>query len=119
MLDQISPIGHGAAASTLVGTLLGVLPTTVAVVGSLLGIVWFLICIKESRTYVHWKANVQMKHRARKLAKLKAREKVVLAEIVALEHLRSARVEAREIVATAKADAAALVVHETAVADAK
>lgn len=111
VLQDIAPVGNATSATVLTASLLAWIPPSAALIGSLLGILWFVICITESRTYQHWRNNLRMKHRARKLARLKAQEKIVIAEILALEALRAARVEARELVEGAKADAAVLVVQ--------
>ncbi len=110
MSDHILPVGHAVSLGAIVGSLAGWLPHIAAV----LSIVWFFICIYESRTVQHWKSNYTMRRRARKLAKLKAREKVVIAQITALETVRAAKVEAREMVADAKVEATKLMIHEDA-----
>ena len=96
------------AAGGIVGTLMGYLPA----IASILSIIWFGIQIYESRTFVHWKNNWLMKRKAKKIARLKAREKILAAQILAIETVRAARVEAREKVATAKTEATLDVVHD-------
>ena len=68
-------------------------------------IIYYLIMIWETRTIVHWRNNWKQKRIAKKYAKLKAREKVTLAQLEAIELLRSARVEAQEKVAHATHEA--------------
>lgn len=99
-------IGHSLSSAAIVGTLVGWFP----VVAALAAFIWYIIQIYESRTFQHWYANMQMKRRARKLARLQAKERIVLAKIEAIEKVRVASVEARELVATAKVDAAKIVV---------
>lgn len=100
-------VGHSISGAAIVGSLTGWFPPVAAVAA----FIWYTIQIYESRTFQHWFRNYLMKKRARKLAKLRAKEKIVLARIEAIEKLRAASVEAKEIVATAKSDAAKLVVE--------
>lgn len=119
MFERLAPVGHTGVSATLLAGFMGALPTIITVVGGLLGIAWFCICIFESRTFQHWLRNRRMVSQARRLAKLRAQETVTLAKIAALETVRAARVDARELVQTAKADAAKLVAHEATEAAAK
>ena len=75
--------GSSIMGSALIVTILGYLPTILAVVASMLGVIWFLICIYESKSYTHWSRNQRMKRNARRLMKLRAKEKVVIAKIEA------------------------------------
>lgn len=115
IMEQMAPVAHPASAGVIVATMVGWLPSFAA----LLSVIWFLICIFESKTFQHWKRNLQMRYRARKLVRLRAAETITVAKIAALEKLRAARVEAREMVAGAKAEAAATAVHETTAAETK
>ena len=111
MADPSNPINKAmdvVAAGSIVGSIMGYLPA----IASILSIIWFGIQIYESRTFTHWKNNWLMKRKAKKIARLKAKEKVLAAEILAIETVRSARVEAREKVATAKVEATLDVVHD-------
>jgi hypothetical protein len=97
------------AAGSIIGSIMGYLPA----IASILSIVWFCIQIYESRTFTHAKNNWLMRRKAKKIAKLKAKEKVLAAQIEAIETVRSAKVVAREKVVTAKAEAALDVIHGT------
>ena len=101
--------GSSIMGSALIVTILGYLPTILAVVASILGVIWFLICIYESKSYTHWSRNRRMKRNARRLMKLRAKEKVVIAKIEAAETLRQARVAARELVDRQIAEAEKLI----------
>jgi len=116
--SQSQLTGSSVMGSALVLTILGYLPTVLAVIASLLGVVWFLICIFESRSYTHWSRNRHMKRNARRLMKLRAREKVVIAKIEAAETLRQARVAARELVDRQIAEAEKLVAQNNIVTSA-
>ena len=59
--------------------------------------------------------NRQMVRKAKRIAKLKAKEKVIVAQLEALETLRQARVDARDKVEVAKVEAAKMVAHEETV----
>ena len=96
------------SAGAIVGTLIGWLPYVAAVVG----LVWYCIQIWESRTVQHWWNNRQMILKARKIARLRAREKVIVAKLEALETIRAAKHAAVEKVETAKVEAAKQVLHE-------
>jgi len=112
MSDTTSSFTKGIdviAVGSIVGTIVGWLPTIAAV----LSIIWFCIQISESHTFVHWKNNWLMRRKAAKIARLRAKEKILSAQIAAIETVRSAKVEAREKVATAKAEATLDVIHDT------
>ena len=99
------------SAGAIVATIAGYLPFIAAVAGLL----WYLIQIWESRTVQHWMRNRQMVRKAKRIAKLKAKEKVIVAQLEALETLRQARVDARDKVEVAKVEAAKMVAHEETV----
>ena len=96
------------SAGAIVGTILGDLPY----VAALAGMIWYTIQIWESRTVQHWWRNRQMILKAKKITKLRAKEKVIVAQLEALEIKRQARVIARDKVEVAKVEAAKLEVHE-------
>jgi hypothetical protein len=106
--DISNTLGHLVAGSAVLTTVAGILPPAVALVA----LVWYVIQIYESRTFQHWFRNRQMKSQAKRLARLRAREKVTLAKIEALETVRAAKAEAREKVKVAGAEAEKLVVKE-------
>ena len=87
--------------SALIAAVTGWVPFALAAIP----IVYYLIMIWETRTVVHWRNNWKQKRIAKQYAKLKAREKVTLAQLEAIELLRTARVEAREKVAHAAHEA--------------
>lgn len=95
------------SAGAIIGALIGVLPA-IAAAGAF---VWYLIQIYESRTVQHWLANRKMVQRARKLAKLRAQEKMVLAQIEALATVKTAERAARAKVADAATEAAKEVIQ--------
>lgn len=111
MADAINhPVARAVdvlAAGSIIGTIVGWLPA----IASVLSILWFCIQIYESRTFIHAKNNWLMRRKAKKIAKLKAREKILAAQIQAIETVRSAKVEAREKVAAAKTEAILDVIH--------
>jgi hypothetical protein len=101
-------VGHSLSTTAILGSLAGLFPPIAAVAA----VIWYTIQVYESRTFQHWYRNRQMVHRARKLAKLRAKEKIVLAKIEAIEKVRASRVEARELVESARADAAKILTQE-------
>lgn len=96
------------SAGAILGTILGDLPY----VAALAGMIWYTIQIWESRTVQHWWRNHQMILKAKKITKLRAKEKVIVAQLEALEIKRQARVIARDKVEAAKVEAAMQEVHE-------
>lgn len=91
------------AASAVAATFLQWLPP----VSALLGIIWFLIQIWESRTVRHAIANWRQKRRAARLLRLRAQQKVIVAKLEAFDLVRAAKAEAVERVAHAKVAAKA------------
>ena len=96
------------AASSIVGTIFGYLPSIAAI----LSIIWFCIQIYESRTFNHWKNDFLMRRKAKMISRLRAKEKILAAQIAAIETIRSAKVEAREKVEVAKVEAVLDIVHD-------
>jgi len=103
-------VGHSLSGTAILGSLVGLFPPVAAAAA----FVWYVIQVYESRTFQHWFRNRQMVHRAKKLARLRAKEKIVLAKIEAIEKVRIANREARDLVETAKSDAAKLLTKEAA-----
>ena len=87
----------------------GVVPFMVVVVPT----VYFCMMIWEMRTTQHFVRNWRTKRIAKKYAKAQARAKVALAKLDALEVIRRARHEARDVVDHAASEAAKLVVKQT------
>ena len=110
---QITGTSSSIGAITL--SLGGYLPDTFAFFASMAGLIWFTICIKESRTYLNWSHSRRARRDARRLLALKAAEKIAIAEIEAAEKLRQARVVARELIVQAMAEAAKLVAKNSIV----
>lgn len=102
--------GDVLAGGAILGSLLQMLPALAAAVG----LIFYAIQIWESRTVQHWYQNRRMVRKAKKIARLKAKEKVISAQLDALETLRQARVDARDKVEQAKVEAAKLVLREDA-----
>ena len=108
-------LADAISAAAIAATVIGWLP----LIAAFAGLIWYCIQIWESRTVQHWYENRKMVRKARKIAKLKARERVIVAQLEALETLRQARVDARDKVEIAKVEAAKLVAHEATEAAAK
>lgn len=89
------------------------LPQLTGAIGGVLGAAYYVIQLYESRTFQHWKNNWLMKRRARKLARLRARLIVTTAQIKAIEKIRVARREARELVAEASSTAKQVLAEQT------
>ncbi len=91
----------------------GVVPFFVIVIPT----IYFLLMIWEMRTTQHFVRNWRTKRLAKKYAKAQAKAKVALARLDAIEVIRKATHEARDVVDHAASEAAKLVV--TQVADVK
>lgn len=102
--DLSHVVGHAVSVGAIAGSAWGFLP----VFAALVALIWYLIQIWESRTVQHYVANRRMVHRQRRINKLRAKEKVILAKLEAMEVVRSARAAAREKVEVAASEAAQL-----------
>lgn len=107
----INTVGHTLLPLGAVATLVGLLPTVLGVLVTSLGAIFYSIQIYESSTFRHWRMNHIMRKKARKLARLRAKERIVVAKIEALQTLKDARIEATSIMSTAKAEAAKVEAH--------
>jgi hypothetical protein len=103
-------VGHVTSIIAALGAFMGLLPSAVALVA----LIWYSVQLYESRTVQHYLRNRKMVRKAKKIARLRAKEKVIIAELEALEVMREAKATAREKVAKASHEAEVLVVHETA-----
>lgn len=99
--------GHIIAILTWLGAVAGLLPVFAAFIAA----VWYMIQIYESETCQHWLERRRMLRKARLIAKLRAKQKVVLAELEALELVREARSVAQEKVKRASHEAAVDATH--------
>ena len=101
-------VGDVVSAGVIVGSFFGYVPIAAAFAG----MIWYSIQIWESRTIQHWWRNRQEVKKARKLVKLRAKEKVLVAKIEALAQVRAAQVLARDKVEQARVEAASIQAHE-------
>ena len=111
MADQTLPVRmsiDAVAGSTLVAAFFSWLPTTVAVIGGILSIIWFALNIADHATVKAWFERRAERIRTKKLTRLRAKQKIIEAELVAAEHVRGARAAAEDLVEHAKAAAAIL-----------
>ena len=90
------------------------LPLIVTTVAGLLVIVLYSLQIWRDSSVQHAVRNWQMKRKLRKIRKIKARQKILTAQLEALELVKQARIEAREKVEHATVEAKQLLVDETA-----
>lgn len=108
-------VGNVVSLGAIAGTLIGWLPFFAAFVA----IVWYSIQIWESATVRHYLANRKMINKAKKVARLRAKEKVILAQLDALETVRAAKATAKEVLAVAAAEAARQVTVDSIEAETK
>lgn len=102
------------AGSTLLASILSWLPTTIGVIGGCLSIIWFLIQIRESRSFTEFVDRRRERKHTTKLRRLRAAQKVIEAKIIAADRVRAAVAEASQIVELAKTDAALVKVQDKA-----
>lgn len=107
-MPEISPTpsfwGHVAAVGTWVGTLFGLLPALAALVA----VIWYMIQIYESTTVQKWLDVKRLVWKARRIAHIRAEQKLLQAQLEAMEIVREARVIADSKVAVATTEAAVL-----------
>jgi hypothetical protein len=105
---------HIPILTSIVVSLLGLLPYIGIAASGVVGFIFYTIQIYESKTYQQWRHDRTIKKQARRLAKLRAEEKLILARIDAIETVRVAKVEAAEMMEREKVEAAKLVAKEPA-----
>ena len=76
-------VGDVISAGAIIGTIIGYLPY----VAAFAGLVWYLIQIWESKTVQGWWCNRRMVRGTKKIARLQAREKIIQAQLQAMEDL--------------------------------
>ena len=91
----------GGVAVIIFTSFVGILPALAAIIG----ICYYGIQVWESNTVQTWVHARKAKHAAKKLAILRNKQQILLAEIDAAELVRSASVEAHEKVAAAHLEA--------------
>lgn len=113
MVEASSPPGTAkgsAMASVSVGTFIahawGYVPGIVAAMAGLLAIVWYSISIYESDTAKTWRTEHTQRRKTRRISRLRAKERVITAQLEALELRRSAAASAAELMRSAEQTAA-------------
>lgn len=101
--------GDGLSAGAILGAFLGALPAFAALVG----VIYYVIQIYESTTVQKWMDKGRRARKTRRIAKIKAEQKVLVAELDALEVVREARAIAENSVAAASHEAAVVLAKET------
>lgn len=96
-LDFTHVAGHTLSVGTILTSFMGFIPA----IAALAGFIWYAIQIYESDTVQKWLERKRALWKAHRLSKLRAEQKVVMAEIEALEVVREARAIATEKVAAA------------------
>ncbi len=93
--------GDGLSVGAIVGAFLGLLPAVAAIAA----FIWYLIQIYESDTAQKWLDKRRAFRKSARITKLRAEQKVLLAELEALELVREARAVAGDKVAKATHEA--------------
>jgi hypothetical protein len=114
VIDQ-SPAAviHTALGSGILAAAMGWLPQAMAVVAGLIGAAYYTISIWESRTVQQWVTRRRMRRKAKTIARLRAKEKVIMAQIEALKLLRLARHEAAVRLEAAEYEAKKMITTES------
>src|SRR6185437_4505984 len=104
-LSEVMPTPQGTGTipttvmvGTILGNIWGYLPSFIAVIGGIFAIVWYGIMIHESKTVKAWSDERAQARKLRRIAQLKAKEKIITAQLDALELKRSAAATAAELV---------------------
>jgi len=100
--DWLAWAGNSASVLTVFGTILGFLPPLAALVA----VIWYLIQIAESKTYRDWRMDRQRVKKERKIARLKAKQVIIEAELDALAVRTMAKDFADHMIANAEGVAA-------------
>ena len=98
-------IGSVSLFGVSVAGVIGYLPVIITCVAGVLAACMYAVTLWESKTVQHWMNNRRQIKMAKKVARLKAKQKVLEAELTAVEKVRLARHEARELVESAKSEA--------------
>ena len=98
-------IGSVSLFGVSVAGVIGYLPVFITCIAGILAACMYAVTLWESKTVQHWMNNRRMLKKAKKVARLKAKQKILEAELIAVEKVRVARHEAREIVESAKSEA--------------
>ena len=101
-------VGNGVSTVAIIGTFFGWFPY----VAAFAAFTWYVIQIWESRTTQEWWTRRNANIRARRISRLQAKEKLILARLVALQTLQVAKKEARQLVDNAAVEAAALAIDK-------
>ncbi len=101
-VQHVHTAANALAGIAVVATIVGWLPAIAAV----LGIIWYVIQIIESKTVRDWRTARRMRRHDRKLARLLAKAKVVGASIKAMTIVAQAEAVAADKIATAEGKAA-------------
>lgn len=112
-MDKFDPyqwFGHGGSVIVILATLASVLPAFAA----LAAVIWYAVQIYESDTCQKMLEARRMKRKARRIARLRAEQKLLLAELEALTIVRDARVVAEQKVSDATAEAAVALSNQRA-----
>lgn len=107
--------GNIISLAAIAGTLAGWLPLFAALVA----IIWYSIQIWESATVRNYLNNRRKINKAKKIARLRGKEKLILAQLDALETVRAAKATAKEVLAVATAEAAKQVTADSIEAETK
>jgi hypothetical protein len=107
-------VGPAVVIISTVNYFLDKIPLVVTTIAGILVIVLYSLQIWKDSSVQHALRNWRMKRKFRKIRKIKARQKVLIAQLEALEIVKQARIEAREKVEQATAEANHLLVVEEA-----
>lgn len=111
----------GATATVTVGWLttvgahvMGWLPGIVTLIGGMMAIGWYTLQFYESKTFQIWYTRHSTARKMRRIAKLEAKQKILSAQLTALQVRNVADETATALVQTAKSEAAHLAVDTEA-----
>lgn len=94
--------GQAISLAGLISYFIGWLPAVAATIAA----IFYILQIWEMRTVTEWRERYKRRHKAEKILRLKAQEKVIAAQLEALELKRSAASTAAEVLRAAEVVAA-------------
>ena len=95
-----------AAGTAVFASIMQWLTPALTLISLTLGIAWFILQIWESKTTQGWVMRWRAKHNASRLAKLRAKEKILAARIMAVAKVLGAEADAAALLQHAKIQAA-------------
>lgn len=99
--------------ATVVAYITGIIAPILGVLVGIMALVWYTIQIWESAFMSRWRLRIAARHKARQIAKLQRKEKIILAKLDALKVVQDAKITAQGIVQDARIEATKDAAHKS------